>query len=234
MQSDLLVSPKQYANNVRGEWRSLAASNVLLSMKIHLISGDKNIHKINIGGRFGVRERPYVVHEAKSASLAILHEMSTIWSAQVADAATHPFRETLHGESDFSTMFMMVHFVVERWRESLLWSWTVAKHGGIDDSWDEGTANAAWEDLGGTVGSPMQLLVKGAHRESLDAKRVDGNLKASGYKGADPTTYAFSEFPSDTSAYIVLIFLQRRKMAIHISTSWTRLRINGRNIGQMH
>ena len=31
MQSDLLVQPTQYRNNVKGEWRSLAAANGLLS-----------------------------------------------------------------------------------------------------------------------------------------------------------------------------------------------------------
>ena len=35
MQSDLLVAPSQYANNVHGEWRNLAASNVLLSASIY-------------------------------------------------------------------------------------------------------------------------------------------------------------------------------------------------------
>ena len=31
MQSDMLVAPTQYRNNVKGEWRSLAASNRMLS-----------------------------------------------------------------------------------------------------------------------------------------------------------------------------------------------------------
>jgi hypothetical protein len=31
MQVDLLVAPTQYRNNIKGEWRALAASNSLLS-----------------------------------------------------------------------------------------------------------------------------------------------------------------------------------------------------------
>ena len=31
MQVDLLVAPTQYRNNVKGEWRALATSNILLS-----------------------------------------------------------------------------------------------------------------------------------------------------------------------------------------------------------
>ncbi|KAJ3559317.1 hypothetical protein NM688_g420 [Phlebia brevispora] len=173
MQSDLLVSPTQYPNNVKGEWRSLAASNVLLS------------------ARFGSRQRPYVAHEAKSASLAILHEMSVIWSSQVSTSATHPFRETLHGESDFSIMFMMVHFVVERWREALLWSWIVGKHGGVDNSWTDTMANDAWQELGGTEGS-KEINVQAPHRDSLDPKRVESNLYGGGSRQSDSTNYVFT------------------------------------------
>lgn len=145
-----------------------------------------------IGARFGVRQRPYVAHEAKSASLAILHEMSVIWSSQIASTATHPFRETLHGESDFSNMFMMVHFVVERWREALLWSWAVARHGGVDDSWGKVEMDTAWAQLGGEA-KMERLEVQAGRRGSLDAKRVEENLKLSGLGEPDPTHYAFSE-----------------------------------------
>lgn len=147
---------------------------------------------VRIGARFGSRERPYVSHEAKSTSLAIVHEMSIIWSSQVSTTATHPFRETLHGESDFSIVFTMVHFVIERWREALLWSWTVARHGGVDDYWGEAEMNAAWAQLGGTAAS-RKLEVKAAHRDSLDHKRVEDNLRASGLGETDSTNYVFSE-----------------------------------------
>lgn len=89
-------------------------------------------------------------------------------------------------------MFMMVHFVIERWREALLWSWTVARHGGVDDYWGEAEMNSAWAQLGGTTAS-RKLEVKAAHRDSLDPKRVESNLRASGLGQTDPTNYVFSE-----------------------------------------
>ena len=193
MQADLLVSATQYDKKVKGEWRSLAASNVLLSERFISCGRRKHFTNYTLGNRFGARQRPYVVHEAKSASVAILHEISAIWLTQVEVSATHPFRETLHGESDFSMMFLMVHFVVERWREALLWSWTVAKHGGLDDSWGEREELAAWEDLGGKPGVTSGLFIHAAHRQSLEPERVEANLHASGSRDEDPTKYAFSE-----------------------------------------
>jgi len=174
MQSDLLVAPTQYKSNVRGEWRSLAASNVLLS------------------GRFGVRHRPYVSHEAKASSLSLLHEISQVWSSQIATVATHPFRETKSGESDISMMFMMVHFVVERWREALLWTWVVGKHGGLDDSWGEEEIGRAWADLGGAPDRAYKLTVKAGRRDTMNTERVSTNLRASGLKQVDQTRYMYS------------------------------------------
>ncbi|EKM49625.1 uncharacterized protein PHACADRAFT_214165 [Phanerochaete carnosa HHB-10118-sp] len=176
MQSDLLVAPTQYRNNVKGEWRSLASSNRLLS------------------DRFGVRHRPYVTHEAKSASLPLLHEMSQIWEAQFAATATHPFRETriALGNADPSVMYMLVHFTIERWREALLWSWAVAKHGTTTDRWSPEAMAAAWTELGGAPGEYGRLGVYAGRRGTVDPDRVSASLRASGHKQADGTVYDFS------------------------------------------
>ena len=131
-----------------------------------------------------------MTHEAKAASLALLHEMSTIWSTQFAKTATHPFRETKAGESDPSMMFMLVHFVAERWREALLWSWVVAKHGAVDDAWTQGIADKAWAELGGEV-RQAKVDVRAKTRDSLNLDRVSTNLRASGHKQVDTTRYEF-------------------------------------------
>lgn len=174
MQSDLLVAPTQYRNNVKGEWRSLAASNRMLS------------------DRFGVRHRPYVTHEAKGASLALLHEMAQMWYTQFAATATHPFRETKLGNADPSIMFMLVHFTVERWREALLWSWAVARHGAVNDAWTPETTARAWAELGGAPGEYGVLGVHAGRRATVEPDRVSGNLRASGHKQVDGTVYEFS------------------------------------------
>ena len=110
----------------------------------------------------------------------------------MAETATHPFRETAKGENDPSTMFLMVHFVVERWREALLWSWVVAKHGRLDDGWSKEEADVAWRDLGGLNGSPT-FYVSEIQRESLNPERIKRNLALAGFRDEDPTKYVFSK-----------------------------------------
>lgn len=143
---------------------------------------------IPIGQRFGTRQRPYVLHEAKAGSVSLLHEMGLMWSSQFRETATHPFREKASGNADPSMMFMLAHFVVERWRETLLWSFIVAKHGALDDGWTRRSLEGAWKDLGGVETNPV-LQVQGGFRETLTG--VDAKLSQSGHSAADPTTYEF-------------------------------------------
>ena len=96
-------------------------------------------------------------------------------------------------------MFMMVHFVIERWREALLWSWTVARNGRIDDKWDQEIDDLAWEELGGDISTHESISVRAVYRDSLEHQRVAKNLKASGYTGEDPTIYVFSTSDSPFS-----------------------------------
>lgn len=173
LQSNLLVKPERLFGKNQGEWRSLGESNFLLSQ------------------RFGARYRPYVAHEAKTASRALLHEMEMMWPGSFARTATHRFRETMAGDGDVNSMFMHSHFVVERAREALLWAWIVGRIGGLDDTWGEREGRQAWTELGGTWGE-NSLLVQSGHRETLVKKRVEQALKASGLKPQSLTSYAFS------------------------------------------
>lgn len=143
---------------------------------------------MSTGQRFGKRQRPYVLHEAKAGSISLLHEMGLMWSSQFRETATHPFRETVSGNADPSMMFMLAHFTVERWREALLWSFIVGKHGTLDDRWTRHSLEGAWKDLGGLDSNPI-LPVKGVFRETL--VDIDARLKESGHVDPDPTTYEF-------------------------------------------
>lgn len=91
-------------------------------------------------------------------------------------------------------LFMMVHFVVERWREALLWTWVVGKHGKLDDSWGEAETVRAWDDLKlGSTDEEMggKLFVRGGNRSTLEKGRVEDYLKRAGYDTKDPTKYEF-------------------------------------------
>lgn len=175
MDLGIMVSPdKPRPDEPHGEWRSMGESNVLLS------------------NRFGARHRPYVLHEAKASSMSLIRELSAMWAPHMARAATHPFRETVSGAGDVSLLFLMVHFVVERWREALLWSWTVAKHGGLDDEWTAEIMREAWLELGGGEGEPA-VLVRAGLRETLEDDRVHAYLKESGHRQVDKTFYISCE-----------------------------------------
>ncbi|THH02656.1 hypothetical protein EW026_g250 [Hermanssonia centrifuga] len=179
----IMVGPnKPPPDEPHGEWRSMGESNVLLS------------------ARFGARHRPYVLHEAKGVSLSLLQEITAMWPQPLEKAASHPFRETVSGEGDVSMLFIMVHFVVERWREALLWSWTVGKHGGLGDVWDDVTAQDAWRELGGEWGQ-AELEVEAGYRDTLENQRVAAYFKLSGHRKPDKTQYRFSSGDGYPYAY---------------------------------
>lgn len=146
------------------------------------------------GKRFGARFRPYVAHEAKSVSSALLHEVSQTWPIDVAATASHKFRETAKGTGDFNMLYMFNHFVVERSREAMLWAWVVGKLGKLDDGWTKEEADRAWIEVGG---GPEQdsVEVRTAWRETLEKGRVDANLRKSGLVKPGVTTYSFCQSP---------------------------------------
>lgn len=140
----------------------------------------------SIGERFGIRPRPYMVHVAKTLSPAILQEISTIWSDEFADTAFHRFR----GQRDVYTTFLHGHYLVERWREILLWSWVVGKHGRDDDTWGPTELDAAWTDLGGSESSDT-LHVYLKPRSTLEKARVNKTMEEAGEVPPAATFYRF-------------------------------------------
>ena len=113
-----------------------------------------------------------------------------MWPEELNRAASHPFRETVAGPGDVSMLFLQAHFIVERWREALLWSWTVGKHGSIGDEWDDETAARAWQELGGEPGEKV-LDTRAGYRETLEDHRYKAYLQASGHPRHDLTQYRY-------------------------------------------
>lgn len=157
------------------------------------------------GKRFGARRRPYTTHTAKSVSTGVMKELARVWHAELTVTASHPFRGMREGHSDVYVMFLFSHFLVERWREGLLWSWAVGKIGGLDDRWGPAERARAWGDVGGRSGARGVRVVTTA-RTTVDEEVVRGNLHAAGHAMSGKTGYAFGGLvPGDTpppSAYI--------------------------------
>lgn len=126
-----------------GEWRPLERSSQLLSV------------------RFGNRGRPYIAHAPKLFSGPLLFEMGRgMWRAAWENTARRIFRgmnldfwddndgsgdgKSKQSGDDVHTGYLFGNYVVERWREALLWSWVVGKIGGTgtEDSWTPPVSSA--------------------------------------------------------------------------------------------
>ncbi|KAI1789382.1 hypothetical protein LXA43DRAFT_893004 [Ganoderma leucocontextum] len=187
IQNDITVSPDWPDNKrAKGEWRSMGMSNWLLSAWPPSSIPCK---------RFGRRHRPYIQHEAKSISFAILQEIALLWPEAIAKTGTHAFRETEDGDGDFYQTFTFAHYLVERSREALLWTWVVGRVGGTDDSWGESEAARAWMEVGGALDGDgsNEVQVESGLRDTLRVDRVRDHLKDGGLVGDHfNTEYHFS------------------------------------------
>ncbi|KAF8501253.1 hypothetical protein JB92DRAFT_2976612 [Gautieria morchelliformis] len=174
MQADLLVKNKNEPKTYReGEWGPLEYTNWCLS------------------NRFGSRRRPYVTHTAKAVSLSLLKEFSLMWDAELTVTASHAFRGMMTGHSDMYSLFLFSHSIVERWREGLLWSWAVAKLGGMHDEWLPADSERAWHDVGGQPGASVVEVMK-TSRRTVREDVVSDNLRAAGHVLSGKTRYAFA------------------------------------------
>lgn len=147
--------------------------------------------------RFGKRERPYVTHIAKTLSTPILREAMHVFSELFEGTSMSRFR----GDSDVEIQpaFLVAHYLVEKHRETLLWSFIVAK----SDADHDGTLNAlekdtvlrgiGWPDRGG-----QEVQIRRPERSSL------ADLQERGYfaQGLSPPAQTALRFTSmDGYAY---------------------------------
>jgi 3-O-alpha-D-mannopyranosyl-alpha-D-mannopyranose xylosylphosphotransferase len=137
-----------------GEWGGLQHANVLLS------------------GRFASRLRMYIHHLPKALRKSLVDEASILFSHKLADASTRGFRESKRGRADVEMTWLVSHFGIERWREALLWSFIVARVGGVDGVWSETSRTELNRVLGLNKGAnTAEVVVEKSTRETL--KDVD-------------------------------------------------------------
>ncbi|KAJ6594466.1 hypothetical protein B0H19DRAFT_62557 [Mycena capillaripes] len=174
-----------------GEWRSLGWSAHILNQ------------------RFGSRGRAYIGHNARSFSLPLMHEAALAFGDYFALTPMSQFRGSHQISSEFevNTIFTATHFVIERHREALLWSWVVAKWGGVADGiLDEELKGAMWLELG-AEDEQGELRQKKTMRTSTDD--VVLNMRTAGLEqpqSDDPeeranTTYIFVSMDGYTPNY---------------------------------
>lgn len=147
----------------------------------------------HLGDRFASRYRPYTTHQVKVLSTHILAEISTIWDKEISTTLSRPLRGMSNGAGDVYMAFLSSHYIVERWREGLLWAWVVGKISGEDGKWGEEQAKRAWKDVGGHEDSIEVVVIRSDKRETLHQARLRRVLKESGYPDAHDlqTKYVF-------------------------------------------
>jgi hypothetical protein len=79
-------------------------------------------------------------------------------------------------EYEVNTIFLSTHYIIERHREALLWSWVVAKWGGSAGILDTAQKERMWRELGG--GNNDTLRLGKASRANADD--VEMNLLMAG------------------------------------------------------
>lgn len=179
MQRNLLVTgeaPGTSRHKATGEWPSLTYANWLLDR------------------RFGERGRPYLAHQAKTLVRPLLEEATSTWSIEFDESAGVRFR----GQgNDLNTLFLATHYVLEKHREALLWSYFVAR---MDTA---GTGRYSLQDRERIVAefakAPNAILLNGTdlrvyspNRISPTFENADHLLRGAGLSRPEATTYQFS------------------------------------------
>ncbi|KAF7349878.1 hypothetical protein MVEN_01288300 [Mycena venus] len=182
--------------------------------------------------RFGARPRPYVLHNARALSLPLLHEASLAFPYYFSATPLSRFRGSVTTPPDLEVnmMFLGSHFVIERHREALLWSWIVAKWGGSSSASSSGNANthglldstakdAMWAELGGTPGSD-HLHVRWPQRTSRIEVRKNLNRAGIREPFSDPeppqTRAQYSFVSSDGYVHPYLPFIRTPPPPRHV------------------
>ncbi|CAE6425909.1 unnamed protein product [Rhizoctonia solani] len=141
------------------------------------------------GDRFGQRYRPYTTHEAKTLVKSMVDEVSITWNSELHHTGQQRFRMNPDAK-DAYLPFLATHWIVERHREALLWTWVVARIGGDDDEWGPAQSAQAWKELGGASDSDL-VDVRRQVRSTLYEDRVMNVLDSTGDTAIGRTQYAF-------------------------------------------
>lgn len=120
-----------------------------------------------------MRQRAYIHHNARALSLPLMHEASLAFGAYFAATPLSQFRGShmTPTEYEVNTIFMSTHYVIERHREALLWSWVVAKWGGPSGLIDKYDKRQMWHEIGGS--DDDLLVVPRTKRPTADDVEVN-------------------------------------------------------------
>jgi Stealth protein CR3, conserved region 3 len=130
-----------------------------------------------------------LAHIPKVMSRAHFAEVSSIWFQEYLDTSKHRFR----GGRDVYSAFTLTHFVVERAREIMLWSWIVGTIGADDDTWGVKEGEKAWVILGGDENT-KEIRVTLRPRSTLSPERLESSFQEAGEEPPKETEYLICQY----------------------------------------
>ena len=102
----------------------------------------------------------------------MMDEASVMFAEELSISATRGFRESKRGLADLEMAALASWLRIERWREALLWTWVVAKIGGVNGIWDDEARKELRKLFGTELEKGKNAVVrKGARKTVLDADR---------------------------------------------------------------
>ncbi|GAA5862804.1 hypothetical protein JCM8547_006550 [Rhodosporidiobolus lusitaniae] len=101
------VHPNEIEDDRDSEWKGLKGTNWMLNQ------------------RFGTRKRPYLAHVARSISVPLFREAKEVFFDAFQKTASNRFRG--HGHPEITPIFLATHYILEKHREALLWSFCFAR-----------------------------------------------------------------------------------------------------------
>ncbi|UOH84333.1 3-O-alpha-D-mannopyranosyl-alpha-D-mannopyranose xylosylphosphotransferase [Cryptococcus neoformans] len=152
--------------------------------------------------RFPRRLRPYFAHVPKVITRGLHHEASLMFQEALTESSTRRFREMKIGEGDVQMQWLLTSLRVERWREALLWTWTVANMGtlgGSQDHWDNDTRRAIKNLFGFTENDDdvVKIEVHRGERWTLEPGRMQRVFRQAGWEAPKATEFLFCKSGED-------------------------------------
>ncbi|SPC66684.1 uncharacterized protein UHOD_02171 [Ustilago sp. UG-2017b] len=152
-----------------------------------------------LGQRFPMRTLPYITHHPRSLSLPLLKEAAQTFPEAFSNTTLARFRAQKEVPTSIQAFFLASWYIIERHREALLWSWIVAKWGGIGGKLSSKTKQAMWEELSGSRGLE-DLKVTRPVRKSRDEDKEA--FEAAGVPAPKNTEYSFSSQDGHALSYL--------------------------------
>lgn len=131
-----------------------------------------------------------------------MHEASLAFGSAFAATPLSRFRGSHNAPSEIevNTVFLTAHFVIERHREALLWSWVVAKWGGTDGMLSAEKKMLMWMEIGGEDFEEVYFL----SRIRNTVQNVEVNMRAAGLQ---PPNSLDRDVQADTKYYFSMFSL---------------------------